>query len=341
MYYSDITNPELQMFHGLTAHNFTIKLSDVLESPLFNVETITETIYRICPLFYTKEITSTNTSDNIIDNKVILCNQTEDETYLTFISDSNADIVDYSDYGTYFQLGDQLTLNQFNAYVSLLRQNVRHNENIRITDNIQGTYGTYEFDIEDTTILDTGIVITDETITAEPKVKLSNPVFNSSKYILQLSILHYDNVNVITNPTDNNIIVDTLEIELYPNEWVNIPVTELEKDYLISFNTIIQIDHTTPVIQDYPQHLYLTGDKTIIQSGDTLDLNATVKDSIKGLNNVTVYFYEEYEPFTISLTGDKNIIQTGDLLDLTAKLKDEDGSLIEDEEIYFYEIVEE
>ena len=61
MYFTDITNEELQYFHNIMVHNFTVKLSQALTSKLFKVEEIiTDSIYKIFPLFYTNEITSSN-----------------------------------------------------------------------------------------------------------------------------------------------------------------------------------------------------------------------------------------------------------------------------------------
>ena len=87
MYYKDITDEELQYFHGLTVPNFTITLTDLLESDLFKIETIKENLYKIYPLFYTGEITTNNPNDVVIDDQVIICQkQPEKETFLTFIS---------------------------------------------------------------------------------------------------------------------------------------------------------------------------------------------------------------------------------------------------------------
>lgn len=349
MYYSTITNKELQYFHNRPVHNFTVKLSQMLESDLFQVEEIiTDKIYKIYPLFYTGTITSSNPNDRILDNKVIICQKLESteennqEIYFTFISDENSEIVDYSDYGTYYAIGDQLTESQFNAYVSLLRQFVKHSEEITISDSVTGIYGNYLFDIDGTTLIDSGMIVTDETIQAEPKVKLTDNVFSASKYILKLTILHYTGVNILDDVTPSDFIVkDTLEIELEKNKWINIPVTDLQTDYIIDFNATIEIDHSNPIIQDYPRNIELTADKSIIQTDETVDLIATVTDDVKGLNGIPVYFYEAYEPTLLKLTGDKSIMQTGDVLDLKATLKDEDGSLIEGETIYFYEQYEE
>ena len=337
MYYSNIQNKELAYFHNRPVHNFTVKLSQILTSPIFKVEEIiTDSIYKIYPLFYTNEITSSNSNDKILENKVIICQKTDEETYLTFKS-NDGEVIDFSDYGTYYNIGDSLTMAQFNAYISLLRQNVNHNEEIHIKDNVTGEYGTYLFDIEDTTLTDSGMIVSDETIQAEPKVKLSDWVFTASKYILKLQILHYTGANILDDNTTDFKVVDTLEIELQRGKWVNIPVESIEKDYIISLNAEIIIDHSAPIIQDYPTLIDLTVDKSIIQTDETADLIATVTDDVKGLNGIPVYFYEAYEPTLLKLTGDKSIMQTGDVLDLKATLKDEDGSLIEGEPVYFYE----
>ena len=176
MYYSNITNKELQAFHPITAHNFTVSLTDLLTSPLFKVESMGD-LYRIVPLFYTGKITSTNPEDKILDDKLIIANQGTDETYYTFISDEEAEITDYTEYGDYYEIGDSLTTPQFNAIVSMLRQNITHNDNIRINPVVNGLYGDYEFDIQDCSFLDTGILLSNDTISAEPKVRLSNNLF--------------------------------------------------------------------------------------------------------------------------------------------------------------------
>ena len=341
MYYTDITNSELAYFHNRPVHNFTAKLTDVLSSDLFKVEEIiSDSIYKIYPLFYTNEITSSNSNDRILENKCIICQKTEDETYLTFKS-NDGEIIDFTDYGTYYNIGDSLTMAQFNAYISLLRQNITHSDEIHIKDNVTGEYGTYLFDIDNTTLIDSGMIVSDETISAEPKVKLSDWVFTASKYLLKLQILHYTGANILDDNTTNFKVVDTLEIELQRGKWVNIPVESIEKDYIISLNAEIIIDHSAPIIQDYPTLIDLTVDKSIIQTDEVLDLTATVTDDVKALTGIPVYFYEVYEPTLLSLTGDKSIMQTGEVLNLKATLKDEDGSLIEGETIYFYEQYEE
>ena len=337
MYYTDITNPELKFFQKKPVHNFTAKLTEILTSQLFTVEQITTDIYKIIPLFYTGEIISSNTDDRILDNKCIICEKTEAETFLTFKSNNDEDVIDFSEYGEYYNITDELTTNQFNAYISLLRQNIKHHENITINKIVNGQYGDYEFDIDGATVIDAGFIVSDETISADPRVKLTGNVFSSSNYILTLNILHYTGANIGDGDNADFKVVDTLEIPLNPDRWVDIPIEDLEKDYIIDLDAVVNINHNKPIVQDIPRLIDLTVDKTIIQKDELLDLTATVKDSVKPLSNVPVYFYEVYEPTLLKLTGDKSIMQTGDVLDLKATLKDEDGSLIEGETVYFYE----
>ena len=338
-YYTNISNPELYYFHNLPVKNFTIKLTDLLTSGLFKVdEIITDSIYKIYPLFYTNTITSSNSDDRILDNRCIICNKKDKETYITFISDENGEIVDYDNYATYYDIDDSLTTNQFNAYVSLLRHNTIHNDSIRIAETVQAQYGTYEFDLDGCTILDNGIVITDETITAQPQVRLTGNVFHYSTYTLKLSILHYTGVNILDDITPSDfIVVDTLEIELIPNTWIPIPISNIENGYIIDFDTNIEIKHDKPVMPDWIQSIELTGEPTIIQTGETSEIYATGYDN----GGVTVgeghiiHFFEKLEP-SLTVSASKSIIQSSEDVELYCKVKDEDGSLPKGVKVHFY-----
>ena len=342
-YYSNIANQELQYFHQLLVKNFTIKLTDVLTSGLFKVETIiADSIYKIYPLFYSNTITSSNPDDRILDNRCIICNKKEKETYITFISDENEEIVDYSNYASYYDITDNLTTNQFNAYVSLLRHNTIHNDNIRIADNVNGNYGNYEFDLDGCTILDNGVVITDETVTAQPMVRLTDNVFHYSTYTLKLNILHYTGVNILDDltPTDF-IVVDILEIELIPNTWIPIPIANIENGYIIDFDTTIEIKHNKPVISDYIQTIEVTSEPSIIQTGETSEIYATGYDNGHVLvkEGHKIHFFEKLEP-SLNVYATPSIIQTGGTTEIYSKVKDSDGSLAQNVKVHFYQQTE-
>ena len=340
MYYTNIANSELQYFHNLPVSNFTIRLTDLLTSGLFRVDEVIEgSIYKIYPLFYTKTILSSYYMDRILDNRCIICKKQENrETYLTFISDENAAIQDYQSFAEYFDITDSLSTAQFNMIVSLLRQNTIHNDTFNMLEEVTGNYGKYTFDIDGCTITDAGIVIDDDTRQVDPKIKLSDNVFHYSTYTLQLSILHYTGVNILDDSTEDYRIVDTMEIELPPKEWVTIPLDDLEDGYIISLNTNVKITHDKPIIPDIIQSLEVTGEPTIIQTGENAELYATgySNGGVPVGAGHTVHFFEKLEP-TITMSASKSIIQTNDNTELYAKVKDEDGSLAQNVKVHFYE----
>lgn len=347
MYFTDIANEELQYFHGLKVPNFTIKLTDILhktggsyDNKLFKIEEIISgSLFRIFPLFYTTTITSSNNNDRIINDKVIICKKETNETFITFISNPDEEIHDYNSYGSYFSIGDNLTTAQFNSIVGLLLTNTSHKDSFRIKQGlVTGEWADYTFDIDSTTIVDNGILITDETLSSLGTVMMTNPKFHYTTYTLKLKVYHMTDINVCEDVSDDNVVVDTLSIVLVENEAVTMPFNTLDYSYIVGLDATVELVHDIPVIPDLPKHIYLSTDKPIIQTGEKSDLTALVKD-IGGVPvgvGHDVYFYEAYEPTTIKLTSDKSIIQTGGKADLTATLKDEDGSLVAEQDIYFY-----
>lgn len=260
MYYDNIANEELQYFHGLKVPNFTIKLTDVLhktsntfDNKLFRIEEIiTDKLYRIYPIFYTGTITSSNPDDKIIDDKVIIANKTTSTTYLTFISDETQPVQDYSPYGTYYSIGNTLRPEQYNGIISLLRQYTVHTDILPINDEITGSYGKYEFDFDDVTFLDDGIFINYDTLEAEPKVKLTNNVFSNSTYTLKLTVNRINRVNLLDGYNDDYKETITVEVELTPDTWVDIPVTSLNEGDIITYNAEVIITHDKPIIVTSP-----------------------------------------------------------------------------------------
>ena len=343
MYYSNITNKELQAFRDLKVPNFTVTLSDILTSDLFRKETvITDSIYKVIPLFYVNTITSSNPNDKILDDKCIICQKTDEETYITFISNPDENIMDYRSYADYYDIGDTLTTNEYNGIVSLLKHNSVHKLDFEILETITGDYGEYLFDLDDVTFLDNGILITDETISAEPKVKLINNFFKYSTYTLKLQVMHYTGVNIKDyRPPSNNKVIDTLEIELIPNTWVDIPVTDLEEGYIILYDASIEIHHDKTEIHCI-NGLEVNAKPNPIQTDETSEIFAQLLDydgdpyDINDASGKTVYFYEKLTP-TLTVTATPPIIQSSETSDITAKVKDSDGSIAKNTKTYFYE----
>ncbi|MBR1748849.1 MAG: Ig-like domain-containing protein [Bacilli bacterium] len=170
-------------------------------------------------------------------------------------------------------------------------------------------------------------------------------MFRWSSYILKLEVIHYTGVNILDDTTSDFKVVETLEIELTPNEWVNIPVESLEQDYIISLDTTVEIRHDKPEI-----HLISGVDITEItpnpiQIGQNTDIYAQLLDTdgqsydlTDGVGK-TVYFYEVLNPILYNLIAEPSIIQTSETTDITVQMKDSDGSKIgAGETVYFYAV---
>lgn len=139
-------------------------------------------------------------------------------------------------------IGDQLTTNEFNAIISLYRQFIKHYDDLKIdADEVQGKYGTYLFDFDDCDLLDNGIAITEDTITAQPKVKLTSNVFNDSTYTLELTVLDITGANILDDTIGDYTSRETLEVTLTPDTWINIPLTDLEG--VILYDCRVRITH--------------------------------------------------------------------------------------------------
>ena len=257
MYFKSLINDELQHFHkSVTVRNFSISLTEILTSKMFKKEQITTDLYRIYPLFYCSKIITNDTSSKILENKCILATTGENEKYFNFITDEDTPVI--YDGLDFYTISDKLTIEDFNAFVQILKNKLTITDNIRATDGtVTGEYGEYKFNLADVTIVDNGILITEETLSANPTVKLTHPIFRNSTYTLKLDVFSVSDVNVMEDYNTDNITHDTLEIVLEENTDVEIPLGSLEFNKIVSFNAVIDITHDQPVIQ-FPGSLELT-----------------------------------------------------------------------------------
>ena len=84
MYFSNIGDAELGQYHNLVLNDFKMTLTDVLSSDLFKVEEIvSDSIFKVYPLFYCNEIKSNNYDDKVLDNRCVICKNATD-TVLSF-----------------------------------------------------------------------------------------------------------------------------------------------------------------------------------------------------------------------------------------------------------------
>lgn len=218
---------------------------------------------------------------------------------------------------SYKNIGDSLTTDEFNAIVSLLKHNKTLVDELEIKNGaVNGEYGTYTFDLESTTVVDNGILITDETLTSLGAVKLTNPVFSNATYKLHLTVISMEEPNILDDNKSETTTTD-LEITLEKNVAVPIPFETLTNYCIILFNASIEIKQDQPtIIGKYVTGLTITGDKTVIQTNDTVNLTikATDLDNI-GVPNKNIKLYKNntlWQTLTTDTNGEINVSYTGE-----------------------------
>ena len=320
MYFSDVADLELKQFHKVIPYNFNISLTKALSSDLFHIETIIQNkLYRIFPLFYCEKITSSNPEDIILENKGIICNKNSKETFFNFISDDNDNVILNRQNG-YCNIGDVLSDEDFNAVVQLLRANNDFSENIQINNStVKGEYGTYIFNLNSATIVDNGVLITNETLSSIGTVKLVNPTFKNSRYQLKLSVYSLSDVNVLNENYNDNISRTDLIIDLAENTEVNIPFNTLDLNCIVGFNAAVSITHDLAVIQ-YPKTIILTSNKSEAVIGDAVVFTARYLENDSPLADQRITFKNNGIVLGTAVTNEngiatytRNISAAGDL----------------------------
>ena len=281
-----------------------------------------------------------------MDNRLIIAEKTSKETRISFISNTDEEVEDYVAYGTYKSIGDNLTTAEFNAIVQLLRNNHILTDPLHIKNGtLNGEYGEYTFDIDSTTIVDNGILITNETLTNLGTVTLTSPSFNNATYTLYLTVYSYDDVNIMADETTTDPTITTLEIELIKDTPVNIPFNTLTSSCIVSFDAHINIKQDKPcIIGQIIDDVLLSVNPSIFQIGDTSTLTAIVNDK-EGLPmaNKTVSFYTSSSLINTSSTNSEGIAtssytSTGlGKSDFTAKCLNYQSNSVSVTDAYFYD----
>ena len=178
----------------------------------------------------------------------------------------------------YKNIGDEMSDSDLNAYACFLANNKVLTDSFEIKDGkVTGVYGEYTFDLSNASIVDNGILITDETLSNNITVKLSNAT-QYATYTLHFTVVRYGDVNILDETTDNIETFD-LSVNLIDGETVNIPLDSLQEYDVIQFQSNITITHNKPeIIGKYITDLQLTGDKSIIQTSETSILEITATD---------------------------------------------------------------
>ena len=216
-------------------------------------------------------------------------------------------------------IGDELSDDDLNAIVSLLRNNKTLSEDITVKNSeVTGEYGKYIFNLQSTTVVDNGILITDETLTNLGTVKLTNPTFHNATYTLFLTVFSMEDVNIMADENTSEINITTLEIELINDTAVNIPFETLNYSCIVSFNASLIIKQDKPVINGaYVTGLDISAIPNIIQDSETsvVKIKATDLDSL-GVPDKKIILSRDnypkiyYDPCTSDTTNNYYVITT-------------------------------
>lgn len=296
MYFSNIHNPELQHFHSTIGVDFTMSLTDMLESDLFEIENLGNNIYRVFPLFYCKNIISSNSNDKILDTRCLILNKREKETYLSFRTQQDNNNIIYDDnLLNPKKINDTLSTDEFNAMVYMLRSKTTLDGTINFEDSTEfkGVYATYELEnSEDIARNDIGFIITPELKRNPLTIKLVNPFFLNAKYILSCTVKSLVGANILNEDNVDYKTVDTFTVELVENMEVGLDVAGYVEDSVLCFDIEVNVSFDVPEIVNSNFTLNLSSEHEKVFIGENVELTArlTGEDNVAGYN---VQFFED------------------------------------------------
>ena len=307
MYFSNIGDAELQYFHKTIGADFSMSLTQILSSNLFKVETIvTDSLYRVYPLFYCGEIISSNTNDKILDNRCLILMKQEHETYLSFMTDENKSnsVLRREALNTY-GIGDSLSIDEFNALVYTLRSKstlsgaINFKEDVTIT----GIYGEYQFNNVDGRLRnDNGLIVNNDIKNNLVTVKLVNPFFINAKYVLNFTVRSLTGVNVCDGDSEDYITEDTFNVELIEGVEIPLPLSDYVNDSIVDFDVSVAISFDVPEIinGDYELTLNIPSEAYY---NDSVTVMAKLSSSSHEIAGHTVTFKSEGNTTVTAVTN--------------------------------------
>jgi len=281
MYFTDLSNAELQMFRKQNIKdNISLTLGKAKQSKLFHIKTITDTIVKIYPLFYCKSITSNNEEDYILGENKCIVAENKNDTIFNFEVDDTAPIV-LTRLDGYHDVKETLTMPEFNKMIYIKRHSddLTDNINLEIIKNnlISGEYGDYEFNFEYDSIVDDGILITRKTLEYPSTINLKGRTFKDSTYTATFTYYSITDYNILDDASWDNIVYNTVSVELEPYTPVVIPFEQLDEGIIVGFNVNISIKHDKPIIR-YDRSLILRANTYRQELGEPVVLTATYRD---------------------------------------------------------------
>ena len=295
MYFSNIANEELQHFHKTAGADFSMSLTQILSSDLFSKESLGNNIYRIYPMFYCRQIISSNDIDKIIDNRCLIVTQKDQETYLSFITnDDKSNVFIDEDILDIKKIGENLDVNEFNALVYRLRKLgvINGHLDFEKINDISGEYGDYIFNnVKGQLKNDVGIIINNEIKNNPITVKLQNPFFLDAKYILTFTVTSLTGANICDEQSRDFKTIESFDIELVEDNEVSIDLSNYINDSVLLFDFTVAISFDTPEIVNGNFDLTFTSDNHRISLGEDIHLKATLTSD----DNVSGYIVKFFE----------------------------------------------
>lgn len=296
MYFSNIGNDELKQFHGKNGVDFTISLTNLISSNLFNVEEIlSDKLYRVYPLFYCNNVISSNPTDKNFDNRCLILEKMEHETYLSFITNNDkSNSVLNENVLTLYDLNHNLSVNEFNAIIYKLRELSRLGGTLNFEDNLNptGLYGTYELNDNDQLRNDTGFIINDKVKNNPLTITLKNPFFLNAKYTLTFTVKSLTGANVCIEEYEDYKTYDTFSIELIKDNPIALDLSGYVNDSVLDFNVDVSLSFDTSELANRSFGVELTAEEETIFVEDNVVLNAKLNGA-GNLNGYTVQFFED------------------------------------------------
>lgn len=275
--YIYVNNNLIQSF---TKNNYQCKLrfnksvnGQLIISDLnFNVlSSVPIEINKVIPLFRTQEIITDYENVRILDNKCVLTKTETIPSYVDFYNnydenkteEENDEIIMSLDENILpvYKFGDVITYYDINNFAYLLRKYVQIDTSLRIEEGIfNGIFANYEFILENLSIVDNGILITDETLEGNISIILSDMVVPEANYYIDLTFININDTNISNYQRlpekeeqvvrikleKDGIIKINLNEELYD---INGNLVKIEKGTIISLNANIYIDSDAPFIE--------------------------------------------------------------------------------------------
>lgn len=148
-------------------------------------------------------------------------------------------------------IGDTLTVGEWNGLVSLLQYNMVLSESFKMQSLVEGEYANYYFDFDGCTVIDNGLLVTNETLLNDKRIRLVNPVFEFGVYELHLKLMRISDYNLYTDLQRNNISFEEIVVRLdKDNDEHLLDLSGYDESYVLLLDVNCFIRQELPLIYE-------------------------------------------------------------------------------------------